>query len=389
MTNPWRVPLSDVVVDDDLLAIARDVLASGWWTMGPRVEELESEFSALTGAPHALAVSSGTAALHLALLAVGCGHGDEVVVPSLNFVAAANAVVRVGATPVFCDVRGPDDLNLDPVDVAAAIGPRTKAIVVLHYAGFACDLGAVTELAAARGIAVIEDAAHAPGAVWRGRALGTVGTVGCFSFFANKNVPIGEGGMVVTSDEGVAGRLRLLRSHGMTTLTWQRHRGHASAYDVLEAGFNYRIDEVRAALATLQLSRLAEGNAARRSHVRRYRELLEGCQGIAFPFPGDARLEESANHLAVVVLPPGASRDAIREALRVERIQTSVHYPPIHQFTAYADSGVRRPLPRTEDVAGRILTLPLFPHMTTADVDLVAEILTRAVEGELTLSASN
>ena len=383
MAGPWRVPLSDLVVDDDLLSVARDVLASGWWTMGPRVEELESEFSALTGATHALGVSSGTAALHLALLAVGCGPGDEVVLPSLNFVAAANAVVRVGATPVFCDVRGSDDLNLDPDDLAAATSPRTKAVIVLHYAGFACDIGAVTEFARARGIAVIEDAAHAPGAVWHGRALGTIGAVGCFSFFANKNVPIGEGGMVVTTDDEIADRLRLLRSHGMTTLTWQRHRGHASAYDVLEPGFNYRIDEVRAALAVLQLRRLPEANAARVEHVRRYRALLDGRDGVTFPFVGGAALEASANHLAVVVLPNGVSREAIRGALHGERIQTSVHYPPIHRFTAYADAGSRRSLPRTDDVSGRIVTLPLYPHMTSADVELVAETLSRALEDEV------
>ena len=389
MATPWRVPLSDVRVDDELLAVAQEVLASGWWSMGPRVQELESAFSERTGAPYALAVSSGTAALHLALLAVGCGPGDEVVLPSLNFVAAANAVVRVGATPVFCDVLGAGDLNVDPVDLAAAVGPRTKALIVLHYAGFACDLAAVRELAAERGIAVIEDAAHGPGATWNGQALGTVGTVGCFSFFSNKNVPIGEGGMVVTSEEDVAERLRLLRSHGMTTLTWQRHQGHASAYDVIEAGFNYRLDEVRAALATLQLSRLADANAARLRHVLRYRELLDGRHGLSFPFDGEARLRTSAHHLAVVLLPHGVSRDGIRETLHGERIQTSVHYPPIHRFTAYAVSGGRRALPHTDEVADRILTLPLFPHMSSGDVDLVVDGLTRAVHTERSMSASN
>jgi dTDP-4-amino-4,6-dideoxygalactose transaminase len=379
VTGAWRVPLSDVRVDEELLTLARETLASGWWSMGPRVAELEARFSAETGARHALAVSSGTAALHLALLAVGCGAGDEVVLPSLNFVAAANVVTRVGATPVFCDVVGPDDLGLDPEDLAAAIGPRTKAAIVLHYAGFACDLGAVLDTLEEQGIAVIEDAAHGPGATWRGRHLGTIGTVGCFSFFSNKNLPVGEGGMVVTSDDEVADRVRLLRSHGMTTLTWQRHQGHASAYDVVEAGFNYRIDELRAALATLQLSRLTEANLARLRHVLRYRELLEGLDGLAFPFPDDARVQTSAHHLAVVVLPRDVSRHPVREAMHAEGIQTSVHYPPIHRFTAYAEVGARRPLPRTEHVAERILTLPLYPHMATADVEDVAEVLARAV----------
>lgn len=382
MTGSWRVPLSDVRVDDELLEVARETLASGWWSMGPQVAELEARFAEHTGSPHVLAVSSGTAALHLALLAVGCGPGDEVVLPSLNFVAAANTVTRVGATPVFCDVVGPDELNLDPRDLAVAVGSRTKAVIVLHYAGFACDLDAVLEVAKGRGIAVIEDAAHAPGASWRGRALGTIGTIGCFSFFSNKNLPVGEGGAVVTSDDALAERMRLLRSHGMTTLTWQRHQGHASDYDVVTAGLNYRIDELRAAIAVLQLSRLGVANDARKRHVLRYRELLDGVEGISFPFTGDGSLRDSAHHLAVVLLPDGVSRAAVRDAAHARRVQTSVHYPPIHRFTAYAEAGTRRPLPRTDDLAARIVTLPLYPHMSGSDVEFVAEILTEAVREE-------
>ena len=375
----WRVPLSDVRVDDELLATSAEALSSGWWSMGPRVGELETSFSEYVDAPHALAVSNGTAALHLALLAIGCGPGDEVVLPSLNFVAAANVVVHAGATPVFCDVQGDEDLNLDPGDLADAISPRTKAVIMLHYAGFACDVEAVGELADRHGIAVVEDAAHAPGARWRGRALGTFGAVGCFSFFSNKNLPVGEGGMVVTSDDAIADRLRLLRSHGMTTLTWQRHQGHASAYDVVEPGLNYRLDELRAALAIVQLRRLADGNAARLAHVLHYRKALDGIDGLTFPFHPEERVRDSANHLAVVLLPHGVARDDVREAARAEGVQTSVHYPPIHRFSAYADTADARSLPRTDAVAERILTLPLFPHMTPAAVDLVAEVLLDAV----------
>src|SRR4051812_26453122 len=174
--------------------------------MGPRVEELEAEFARFCRAEHALAVANGTAALHLALLAVGCGPGDEVVVPSLNFVAAANAIVHTGAEPVFCDITGPDDLNLDPADVKAAVTPRTKAVVVLHYGGHPCDVDAVERL----GLPIVEDAAHAPGASLDGRMCGTLGGVGCFSFFSNKNLPVGEGGMLVTDNAELAERLRLL-----------------------------------------------------------------------------------------------------------------------------------------------------------------------------------
>jgi dTDP-4-amino-4,6-dideoxygalactose transaminase len=239
-SDGWAVPLADVLVDDELRRAVEDVVVSGWWSMGPRVEEFERAFSEFPGVRHALAVANGTAALHLALLALGCGPGDEVVLPSLNFVAAANAIAHTGASPVFCDVLGQEDLNLDPVDLEAALTGRTKAVVVLHC-GFACDMGAVRELAAARGLEIVEDAAHAPGATWRGEACGTLGRIACFSFFANKNLPVGEGGMVVTDDERLAERVRLLRSHGMTKLRWDRHRGHAASYDVVEYGFNYRL----------------------------------------------------------------------------------------------------------------------------------------------------
>ena len=243
----WRVPLSDIAVDDELVAAAGRALASGWWSTGPRVAEFEAAFARSVGVEHAVAVSSGTAALHLAAAACGCGPGDEVVMPSLNFVAAANVIGHLGATPVLCDV-GELDPSLDPDDLDAVAGPRTRAIVALHYGGVPCDMAAVRGIAARRGLVVIEDAAHAPGAEYRGRACGTLGDVGCFSFFSNKNLPIGEGGMVVTADGALAERVRRLRSHGMTALSWDHERGHAAGYDVAVTGFNYRLDEPRAAI---------------------------------------------------------------------------------------------------------------------------------------------
>lgn len=371
MTRAWKVPLSDLLVDEELLDAVRDATSSGWWSMGPRVEAFEHAFASYLGCRRAFAVSSGTAALHLALLATTCGRGDEVVLPSLNFVAAANVVTHTGARPVFCDIRGEADLNLDPHDVEAAIGPSTKAILVLHYGGFACDIDSVLELARERGLAVIEDAAHAPGATWRGRKLGTFGDVGCFSFFSNKNLPIGEGGMVVTNDDDVAARIELLRSHGMTTLTWARHQGHASSYDVLAPGFNYRLDEIRASVGLIQLARLEAGNEARAAVTRRYRRELGGVDGITVPF-GEQDEATSAHHLAVVVLKDAGDRDPLRAHLRERGVQTSVHYPPIHRFTTYSGESTRR-LPVTDDVGDRLLTLPLFPHIDASQVSLVVD----------------
>ncbi len=369
----WTVPLSDVLVDEELLAAVADAVASGWWSQGPRVAEFEGAFAEFVGARHAFAVANGTGALHIALLAAGCGPGDEVILPSLNFVAAANTIAHTGARPVFCDIVDEYDLNLDPEDLERAVTPQTRAIVALHYAGYPCDMDAVLDTAERHGLVVVEDAAHAPGGSWHGRPCGSLGKIGCFSFFSNKNLPVGEGGMVVTSDDETADRLRLLRSHGMTTLTWDRHRGHANSYDVVAQGFNYRFDELRAAMGLVQLSRLPAANAQRRRIVEHYRTLLADVPGLVVPFDAQPA-EGSSHHIAVVVLPDGADRAGLRAHLDAEGVQTSVHYPPIHRFSQYEKISTR-PLPVTDRLADRILTLPLYPHMTESQVELVARLV--------------
>ena len=366
----WNVPLFDLLVDDEILGAANDAVSSGWWSMGPRVEEFEQAFASYAGCAHAIAVANGTAAIHLTLLATGCGPGDEVVLPSLTFVAAANVVGHTGAHPVLCDIRGETDLNLDPEDVEAAIGPSTKAILVLHYGGYCCDIEAILDIAARHKLLVIEDAAHAPGAFWRGRMCGTFGLAGCFSFFSNKNLPVGEGGMIVTDDDDLAARLRLLRSHGMTSLTWARHQGHAHSYDVVARGFNYRLDEMRAAIGLVQLGRLDDANAARARIADRYRHELDGIDGIRVPFHGDDANTTSAHHLAVLVLPQKGMQAPLREYLKGQGIQTSIHYPPIHRFSEYSRQS-ERSLPVTDDVSDRLITLPLYPQMTDDQVALV------------------
>ncbi len=294
----WIVPLSDVVGDDELVAAAAEAVRSGWWSTGPRVAELEAQFADALACRHAIAVANGTAALQLAFVALDIGHGDEVVTPSLTFVAAANAIRQTGAEPVFCDIVGDGELNLDPADLEAAITPRTKAICALHYGGFACAIDEVLSLAERHGLAVVEDAAHAVGGRHGGRACGTFGAIGCFSFFSNKNVPIGEGGMVVTDDDDLAARLRLLRSHGMTTLTWDRHRGHASTYDVVEVGIQLparrdpRRARLRAARAAAAGQRATSGacgplrhpaprHGRRRDRVRRPRTTVPSRRTIS------------------------------------------------------------------------------------------------------------
>src|SRR5437764_1488219 len=231
---PWTIPLSDLDFGPEEQQAVHNVLASKWLSMGEVTETFERHFAAFLGVPYAVAVSSGTAALHLALAALGIRAGDEVIVPSLTFVASVNAVLYVGATPVFADITSLNDFSIAPQAIEEAITPATKAVMVVHYGGYPADMAAIATAIAGRNIAVVEDAAHAPGAQLDGRSLGSFGDVGCFSFFANKNMTTGEGGMLITPRQDVYERVRRLRSHGMTTVTWDRHRGHASSYDVID-----------------------------------------------------------------------------------------------------------------------------------------------------------
>lgn len=365
----WRIPLADIDLGPEEEAAVLDVLRRRWLTMGGVTAAFEADFAALTGARHALAVTNCTAALHLAGLALGWGPGDEVIVPSLTFVATANAVRYTGATPVFADITGEDDLSLSPDDVAARLTPRTRGIIVVHYAGYAADMEPLLALAGRHGLDVVEDVAHAPGGMLDGRALGTWGRIGCFSFFSNKNMTTGEGGMLTTGDDELAERLRLLRSHGMTTLTWDRHRGHAFSYDVVAPGYNYRIDEIRAAIGRVQLARLMTNNERRAQLDAAYRALLPtAAPEVSLPY--GAPRGKSAHHLRPVLLPAGADRARFMAEMKARGIQTSIHYPPVHHFSYYRQAAGTA-LPITEAVAAREVTLPLYPAMSPGDVELV------------------
>lgn len=378
-TKPvWRIPLADIDLGPDEEAAVLDVLRRRWLSMGETTAAFEADFAAITGARHALAVTNCTAALHLAGLALDWGPGDEVIVPSLTFVATANAVRYTGATPVFADIAGESDFGLSAEDAAERISPRTKAIVVVHYAGHAADLPAIQALAERHGLDLVEDVAHAPGASLDGRALGTWGRIGCFSFFANKNMTTGEGGMMTTDDDELAARLRLLRSHGMTSLTWDRHKGHAWSYDVVAPGYNYRIDEIRAAIGRVQLAKLETANSRRRALDALYRRLLPAAApGLAIPY--DRVRGIPACHLRPVLLPEGANRVRFMEEMKTRGIQTSIHYPPVHQFSYYRANGDGPALPLTEMVGEREVTLPLYPGMSPADVETVVAAAAEAL----------
>jgi dTDP-4-amino-4,6-dideoxygalactose transaminase len=372
----WQVPLADVTLGPEETAAVTEVLQSGWLSMGPKTQEFEDRFAHFLGVKHAFAVANGTAALHLACEVLGLGPGDEVLCPALTFVASANAILYTGARPVFVDVTGPHDLNLSVADAAAKVSERTRAIMVVHYGGYPCDMDAVAALARQHGLKIIEDCAHAPGAVYHAgqgpRLAGTLGDVGCFSFFANKNLTTGEGGMVVTDEDELAGKIKTARSHGMTTLTWDRHRGHSFSYDVVARGYNYRLDEMRAALGLVQLERLESGNARRRELTETYRARLQDLDRLEIPFR-DAPAG-SAHHLFPILLREPSQRPDFMAALARQGIQTSIHYPPVHRFSYYRrlwDAGQDHRLPRTEEIASRLVTLPLYPSLTRAQLDTV------------------
>jgi dTDP-4-amino-4,6-dideoxygalactose transaminase len=374
--HAWRICLSDVDLGPEEEQAVLEVLRSGWLTLGEVTREFESRFATRVGARHAIAVSNGTAALHLALLAAGVEAGDEVIVPALTFVATANAVLYCGARPVFADIESPESLLLDPADVTTKISSRTRAVIPMHYGGYPCDMDAFGELSKRTGVSIIEDACHAPGATWRERPVGSIGDATCFSFFSNKNLVTGEGGMVTTDDPEIESFVRRSRSHGMTALSFDKHRGHAFSYDVLGTGYNYRLTEIESAMGLAQLAKLERNNAKRRGLVETYRRELAGVDDVTVPFAG--RTSGSACHLMAVVLAEGIDRTRVQAAMKADRIQTSVHYPPVHRFSSFRgryDASV----PRVDRVAERLVTLPLHPKMSDRDVAEVCESLAAAV----------
>jgi dTDP-4-amino-4,6-dideoxygalactose transaminase len=374
----WKVPFFDLQLGPEEKDAVRAALDSNWITAGPRIEQFEKEFAAVIGGDaFAVAVSSATAALHLSLLALDIGPGDEVIVPSLTFVACANSIRYVGATPVFADITSEHDWNVSIDDVAQKITSRTRAVMPVHYAGYACDMSALVDLAAKRQIHVIEDCSHAPLTRHADRPVGSFGQVGCFSFFSNKNMTTGEGGMVLTRSPDIANRIRILRSHGITASTYQRFKGHAYGYDVADLGFNYRLDEIRAALGIAQLKKLRHYNTERKARVAEYRAMLaERLPQVRVPFPDHAG--DSSYHIFPVLIPgDGERRNAVVKAMADAGIQCSVHYRPIHTFSAYA--GFAADVPLTDKIAGSILTLPLFPGISQEQMRDVVEALARCL----------
>ena len=378
--------LSDIKFDEQEEQAVLDVVRSGWPSLGPQTRGFEEDFAEFVGAGEAVAVTNGTAALHLGMASLGIGPGDEVLVPSYTFVATANAVLHTGAKPVFLDIAGPHDLNLCAEAIEASITPATRAIVVVHLAGFIADMDRIVAIAKKHGLFVVEDACHAIGATYtagdRSSALyaaaaGTLSDVGCFSFFANKNLVTGEGGMLVTNHPDVAERARLGRSHGMTKSSWDKAKGRATGYDVVQPGYNYRPTELVAAIGKVQLKKLPANIRRRREIVEIYRERLEPLP-VEIPFLD--RCDDAAHHIMPVLVQHEEMREPFRADLLENGVQTSVHYPPVHRFTHFAELCDSGNLERTEDVAARELTLPLHTGLLDKDVFEICRIIEHCAE---------
>lgn len=368
-----KIFLSDIDFTDAEIREVVKVLKRKWLSQGETTRAFEERFCRYLKCKHAFAVSSCTTALHLALRVLGVKPGDEVIVPSLTFVATVNAVVYTGATPVFADAAGLDNFNISPDDIQRKITRRTKAVIVMHYGGYACDMDAVKSIAKRHGLFVVEDAAHGVGGTYKGKKLGTLGDAGCFSFFANKNLVTGEGGMIVTDEDALAEKIRLLRSHGMTTSSWDRYKGHSFSYDVLDIGYNYRFDEMRSAIGLVQLKKLEKNNRKRKMLVNRYRKNLKGLEACSVPFSDFTGTP--AYHLFPVILHSIVNRAELMARLNESGLQTSIHYPPVHLFSFYRNRMKNVKLPVTEAIGKRVVTLPLHPLMKADDVDYITNTL--------------
>lgn len=361
--------------DADVKAVV-EALVSGWLTTGPRVGEFEQAFAAHVGAKEGVAVNSGTAALHCAMRALKVGPDDDIIVPAITFAASANAALYEGARPVFADVE-PDTLLIDPKSVAARITERTKAIVAVDYGGQPADYDALQALAKPRGIRIVADACHAPGALYKNRPAGSLADISCFSFHPVKHLTTCEGGMTVTDDAGMAQHMRRFRNHGIDSDHRSRDAAGAHAYDMAELGFNYRLPDVQCALGLAQLQRLSGWVAARQRIAALYDEALAGMKQMRpLKRHGD---RTHAYHLYVVRLEDGIDRDRVFARLRADGIGANVHYAPVYLHSHYAKLGYKPGLcPNAEAAARQILTLPMFPAMTAGDVRRVVAALTKA-----------
>lgn len=364
------IPLFDLNFDEAEAEAVVETLKSKWISMGPRVNEFEKSFAKRLNIKNAVAVNNCTAALALALQVIGIKKGDEVIVPSLTFVATANAVLQVGGVPIFADITSSKDWTLCPKSVLSKITPKTKAIIPMHYAGYLADMKAFRSIANTHSLKIIEDGAHSPHANREGYTPGQLGDILCLSFFSNKNMTTGEGGMLLTQNDQLFQKAKLGRAHGITSSSYERSLGQ-NFYEVEDWGWNFRMSDINAAIGVIQLKKLDADKISREKLVQLYRRELKGTP---FEIPFENYEGESSNYILPCLLSKRICRNKLRSYLTEKKIQTSIHYPPVHLFKHYLTFNSNS-LPITEEVGARLLTLPLFAKMSDRQVMRVCEAL--------------
>lgn len=374
----YKIPLFNLNFDEREAQAAYETIKSGWISTGPKNAELEQMFIDMWNVKYAVSMSNCTDALHVCCMVCGFGPGDEIICPSLTFAASCNCIRYVGATPVFADIVGPDHINIDPKDIERKITDKTKGIIVVHMAGFPCQMDEIMAIAKKHNLKVIEDACHGPLSEHKGVKLGTIGDCAAYSFFSNKNISTGEGGMFITNNEEMAAKARLIRSHGMSTMSYQRASGHATEYDITCLGYNYRMDDIRAAIAIEQLKKLPADLEARVAVRARYVERLSKIERVVVPFADNT--EFVSNYIFPVIILDSTKelRNKLREYMHEQGVQTSVHYPAAHKFSTYKELGAV--LPQTEYATDNEITLPMYAALTLEQVDFICDCLENGIK---------
>lgn len=372
------IPYGRQHIDDADVQAVVEVLGSKYLTTGPAVDAFEEDFAEATGSAHAVSVANGTVALHALYAALGLGHGDEIVVPAITFVATANAAVYLGATPVFADVD-PSTALMDAESVRERIGPRTRAVVSVDFAGQPCDYDALTRVCDEAGVVLVADACHALGGAWKGRPVGSLTYASTFSLHPVKHITSAEGGMITTDDAEFAAHLKVLRNHGIRSTFRERAEGNTWEYDMSELGFNYRLSDVHAALGRSQLRKLPEFVERRRQVAARYREAFAGHPDVV---PLDEAPGATGSYHLFMVRIPAQRKAEVFEAMRGANIGVNVHYQPVYLHSYYRrEFGFSEGLcPVAEEAYEELLTLPMYPQMTDEDVDRVAGTLIRTLD---------
>jgi UDP-4-amino-4-deoxy-L-arabinose-oxoglutarate aminotransferase len=374
------LPLNKPSIGEGEIAAVTECLKSRWITTGSFCATFENQFQTLTGADHAVSVASATAGMHLVLLALGIGPGDEVITPSMTFASTVNMIALLGAKPVFCDIHY-DTLNIDEAAIEPCITSRTRAIIPVHFAGAPVDMDKIMGVADRRGLKVIEDAAHAVGTRYRGTHAGGFGGIAIFSFHPLKNITTGEGGMITHGDDLLDKRLRTLRFHGIERDAWKRYgKGGNPEYDIEEPGYKYNLTDIQAALGVAQLRRLDEFNGRRSALVRFYRDNLKDLDGL--DLPEEPLYPHTHSHHLFVVKIKSMERPRFMEALSAYNIGYGLHFPACHLLKYVRERFGVTPLPQTELAAREIISLPLFPDMTDGDVCYVCEAVKEILRGD-------